>query len=215
MTDRLKLYNAALGECGERKLASLSESREPRRILDDVWDNGFINDVLAQGEWTFATRTIELPADDDTETQFGYANAFVIPTDHLKTVGLCEDERFDVPLLEYHVETGFWFADIDPIWVRYVSNDADYGSNLSIWPSDFCRWAEMYLAVRIQPRLTGSKADRAAMLKELKRLRLDAKSCDAMEKPTQFMPQGSWAASRGGRRVAGDRDRGSRSRLIG
>jgi len=212
-TTRLKLYNAALGICGERLLASLTEDREPRRIADTVWDNGLVDDVLAQGQWTFATRSIELSSDASTTTQFGYSKGFVQPTDMLRTVALCADERFNTPLTAYHVETGYWYADIDPIWVRYISNDADYGANLSLWPTDFCRFAELYFATLIQPRLTGSKADLMAMKKELRKSRLEAASCDAMEKPTQFAPQGSWVSARQGR--AGRSDRGSRSQLIG
>jgi len=37
-TSRLKLYNDALTACGESHLASLTEDREPRRLLDHVWD---------------------------------------------------------------------------------------------------------------------------------------------------------------------------------
>lgn len=211
-TDRLKLYNAALGLCEERKLATLSEDRSPRRKLDDVWDNGFVDEVLSEAMWIFATRTIELTADEDTETQFGFANAFVVQEDHLKTVALCEDESFNVPLTDYHVEAGFWYANVDPLWVRYVSNHADYGLDLSKWPPKFCRFAEQTLAIRIHPRLTGSSADLDKLKRDLKKITLEAKSADAWEKPTQFMPQGSWVGSRRGGRSA---ERGNRSRLIG
>ena len=40
MITRLQLYNSALLLLGERNLASLSENREPRRLLDHVWDTG-------------------------------------------------------------------------------------------------------------------------------------------------------------------------------
>ena len=213
MATRLGLYNAALRECGERKLADLSDDYGPRHMLDDVWSEGFIRDVLGQGQWSFATRSIELASDDDSETQFGYSFAFVQPTDIVRTVAFCSDERFDTPMTSYQVEAGYWYADIDPLFVRYVSDDADYGGNLSQWPEDFTRYAELRLAWRILPRLTGSKADRDQIAKAAKKALLDAKSTDAMEKPTQFAPRGLWVSSRTGRRSLADR--GSRSRLIG
>lgn len=213
MTTRLLLYQAALLECKERKLASLSEECEARRVLDDVWDGGFVNDVLSEGQWRFASRSVELTPEDDVETLFGYTNAFAIPTDHVRTTALCQDERFEVPLLGYQVETGFWYADLDPIYLTYVSNDADYGGDLSKWPPKFRRFAEIDLAYRIQPRLTGSGADRETIKKDRKRARTEAKSLDASESPTRFAPQGSWVSARlGGRRTL---ERGSRSRLIG
>jgi hypothetical protein len=211
---RLGIYSGALRECGERKLASLSDDYAPRHMLDDVWSDGFIRDVLGQGQFSFATRSIELAADADTEVQFGYAYAFVQPTDIVRTVAFCSDERFDTPMTSYQVEAGFWYADVDPLFVRYVSDDADYGGDLSMWPEEFTRYAELRMAWRILPRLTGSKADRAQIAKDAKRALLDAKSSDAMEKPTQFTPRGMWVSSRAGRRGTNG-DRGSRSRLIG
>ena len=39
-SDRLDVYNGALRRLGSRRLASLTENREPRRVLDDIWNNG-------------------------------------------------------------------------------------------------------------------------------------------------------------------------------
>jgi len=214
-TTRLALYNAALRECGERKLASLTDDVDHRYMLDDVWADGFVRDVLGQGQWVHGTRSIELASDADTETQFGYSYAFVQPDDLVRTIGLCVDERYETPVTAYQVEAGYWYADIDPLFVRYISDDADYGGDLSRWPDDFTRFAELRLAWRIQPRLTGSKTDRVQMAKDMKKALLDAKSTDAMEKPVAFPPRGSWVLSRAGRRGGGLRDRGSRTRLIG
>ena len=213
MTDRLTLYNAALLECKERKLASLTEECEARRVLDEVWGNGFIDDILNDGQWRFARRSVKLTHETDISVSFGYAYAFPQPTDLVSTVAFCQDERFQVPLLRYQVEAGYWYADIDPIYLTYVSNDANYGGNLSKWPQNFCRYAELYLATRIIPRLTGSKADRGEMDKRLKRLKLDAKNSDSQESPTSFLPQGTWTRSRGSR--SRRFDRGSTSQLIG
>lgn len=213
MTTRLLLYNAALLECKERKLAFPTEECEARRALDDVWDGGFLNDILSEGQWRFATRSVEMTPEEDVDVLFGYGNAFAIPEDHVRTTALCQDERFNIPLLDYQVETGFWYADLDPIFVAYVSNDPDYGGDLSKWPPRFRRLAEIELAYRVQPRLTGSNVDREMLLKLGKRARTEAKSLDASESPTRFAPLGTWARSRLGSRSSFDR--GSRNRLIG
>jgi hypothetical protein len=62
---RLSIYNGALRECQERKLASLSEDREPRRVLDDVWNDGdgLLRFVLRQKQWRFARRTVEIASE--------------------------------------------------------------------------------------------------------------------------------------------------------
>lgn len=213
MTTKLLLFNAALLECQERKLASLSEECEARRALDDVWDGGFLDDLLSEGQWRFATRSTEMSPDGDVEVLFGFENAYVIPDDHIRTTALCQDDRFTVPLLDYQVETGVWYADLDPIFVSYVSNDADWGGDLSKWPPAFRRLAELQLAWRILPRLTGSNADRVELMKLTRRARTEAKSLDASESPTRFSPPGRWVMSRLGSHSSFDR--GSRNRLIG
>jgi hypothetical protein len=213
---RLSIYNGALRECQERKLASLSEDREPRRVLDDVWNDGdgLLRFVLRQKQWRFARRTVEIASEASIEPSFGHQYAFVQPSDFVRTCKLCSDERLQVPITDYDVEAGYWYCDIDPIYVSYVSDDTDYGGNLSGWPPDFVLYVETHLASQIAGRLTGNKTDRNDLLK-LAKIRLnEATSADAMEGPTVFPPTGTWVRSRSGLRNS-RLDRGSRSRLIG
>jgi hypothetical protein len=213
---RLSIYQGALRECQERKLGSLSEDCESRRLLDDVWNDGdgLLRFVLRQKQWRFARRSVEIASEASIEPAFGYQYAFAQPSDFVRTTKICSDERLQLPILDYDVEAGYWYCDIDPMYVSYVSDDADYGGNLSGWPPDFVLYVETHLAAQIAGRLTGAKSDRNDLLK-LAKIRLnEAVSADAMEGPTVFPPVGSWVRSRGGRRDS-RLDRGSRSRLIG
>lgn len=215
MTDRLAIYNGALRECGERKLASLTENREPRRMLDDAWTagKGMVAFALGAKQWRFGRRSVELEPDAGIEASFGRANAYPLPDDHVRTCKLCSDERMEVPLLDYEVEAGYWFTDAETLYVSYISTDTDYGGNLTLWPPAFVLWVETHLASLIAPRLIGE--DKANRLIKLAAMRLkEAASVDAMEDPTKFPPPGSFVLSRRGHRSP-YRDRGPRSRLIG
>lgn len=213
MATRLGLYNSALRKCGERKLASLAENREPRRVLDSAWDDGLIAYCLEQGLWNFAMRTIELEYSPSVEPSFGLQRAFDKPTDFVRTAGLCSDEYFKNPLLQYTDEAGFWFADLDVIYVRYVSDDNAYGNDLSLWPETFSKFVSAYLAGEVCERITGSRTKADDIKKEARHLLIDARSKDAMAEPTTTLPQGSWTSARQGR--GGRRDRGNRGSLIG
>lgn len=214
MTDRLSLYNAALLELGERALATLSENREPRRLLDTVWQGGAVEECLATGQWKFAIRTAKLAPSPSFETDFGYRHAYVIPTDHVRTTGVFSDEFQKTPWLDYRVEAGFWFTDLEPLFVAYVSKDAAYGEALARWPTPFVRYVEAYLAGRIVNKLTQDKGEWERVYR-LVRMRLqEAASQDAMEGPTVFPPMGRWVASRLGR-SSGRYDRGTRGQLTG
>ena len=213
---KLTLFNGALLECKERELASLSEDVAARRLLDRAWaaSGGALDFCLGQGEWRFATRTIELASTTSVTPDFGYQKAFDKPTDHVRTVKLCSDEYQKTPLLGYAQEQSYFFADVDPIYLSYVSNDASYGADYSLWSPEFARYVELYLATKICGKLTMSDEDKKLLYAMMNKALLAAKSSNAMEGPTVFPPPGSWVSSRLGH-GAGRRDRGSRSSLIG
>jgi hypothetical protein len=120
------LYNSALTICGERTLASLTEDREPRRLLDLVWDNDGVKTCLEGGQWKFAMRTIRIDFSTTITPDFGYKRAFEKPSDWCATSALCSDEYFSSPLTEYVDENNVWYAELDEIYVRYVSDDSAY-----------------------------------------------------------------------------------------
>lgn len=208
-TTKLSVYNGALRLCKERRLASLSENREPRRLLDDVWDS-CVQSCLQMGQWTFGTRTQMLDYTPSIEPDFGYRRAFIQPDDMVRVTAICSDEYFTQPLLRYADERHYWYCDLDTIYVRFVSNDADYGLDMSLWPESFVKYLQADLADEIVGNLTG--ADSEKVEKETKKAKRQALSLDAMNKPTTFPPPGLWASSR----HQGSRfDRGNPNRLIG
>lgn len=211
MTTKLIVYNEALLCLGERKLASLSEDVEPRRVLDQIWDGGAVNYCLEKGLWNHAMRKQSITYDPDTDVEFGYTYAFNKPSDFIRIAAISLDERFSVPLLDYEEMSSFWFADNDTIYLAYVSNDSQYGGDLSLWPQTFAEYVGSYMAWKACGRLTQSKVDKDTLKNDMRDKLSDAKAKDAIASPTKIPPSGSWANSRGGR----TRDRGSRSRLIG
>jgi hypothetical protein len=206
MVDKLSLFNGALRVVGERKLASLTENRPSRYLLDSAWDDNAVDYVLEMGSWVFATRTMEYTYSPSIEPDFGFPYAFNIPDDHIRTVAICSDEFFQCPLLQRKEEAGYWFASLDKIYVRYVSNDAAYGNDYSLWPMTFVKFFQAYLALEIAPDLKNF-SDLERVKKVFKERLDDALSKDALADPTAFPPMGSWASSRlgGGSRYRGER----------
>ncbi len=214
MTDRLSLYNGALLDIGERELASLSENREPRRVLNQVWNEGAVDYILGLGQWKFAIRTVQMAPETSIEPEFGYQKAYAIPADHVRTTAVYADEYGNVPLTAYRREAGYIFTDIEPIYLGYVSNDVSYGGDLSTWPMEVVQAMQLYLAHRIVWRLTQNQEKTDRIEKAFRKMERDAKSSDAQEDPTKFPPMGSFTRARVGR-TSGRRDRGSRSTLTG
>lgn len=221
--DRLALYNGALMLAGETFLATLTEQREPRRLLDQVWDVGGVRACIEKAQWHFAMRAVRLDHDPAYARDWGYAYAFSKADDWVQTSAVCSDEFFRTPITSYQDEVGYWYADVDPIYIRYVSDDAAFGGNMSKWPASFCNFVKCYFASEILPKLAGDRAEQMRRIMgppgqpEKGQLHITfhmAKSSAAFGQPTQYPAQGAWSSARRGNR-AGNRDGGNRGSLIG
>ena len=196
MTSRLAIYNDALLICGERALSSLTEDREPRRLLDQVWQNEGVEYCLEEAQWYFAMRTVRVDYDPDVDPGFGVRRGFSKPSDWILTSALCADEYFRAPVTRYFDEAGFWYSDLDTLYVRYVSNDTEYGMDLARWPRTFTEFVAAHFATKVVLKLSNDedRLKKAVGLREgcLKK----AKNKCAMAMPTIFEAQGNWSKAR-------------------
>jgi hypothetical protein len=214
MTDKLSLYNGALRFAGERKLASLSEKGEKRNLLDDAWDNQAVDYCLEQAQWYFAMRAARLDSDPSYTAPFGFRYRFQKPADWIRTSYFCQDEYFNVPLTRNADEAGSWFADLTPVYAKWVSNDPAYGNNLGIWPPTFQQLVQCYLGLQIAPKLTASAARIKDMTAQYHAVLADARTKAAMAESEKFNPPGTWTQGRRGNRAIGW-DRGNRNTMFG
>lgn len=201
-TDRLKLYNAALMLCGVTTLhptTGLTANSEDRRQLDAAWDNDAVRTCLEAGQWNFAMRTVELPYTGDIEPPFGYARVFEKPDDLIRVAGVYSDAYGTEPLLKVKDYGEFFFADIDAIYVDYVSDDNEYGMDFAKWPQSFARYVEAYLADKVVLKVTAGDEKRILKVeRDLKLSKASALGKDAQKEPTQFPPESGWVRARGG-----------------
>lgn len=200
---RLTLYNDALLLAGERALASLAEANEPRRLLDQIYNNQGVDACLEEGQWEFAMRTIRIDYDPGITPTFGYVRAFDKPADWILTSALCSDESFRVPVLRYVDEAGFWYSDLDTLYVRYVSNDASYGGDMGKWPPSFKDLVAAHFASQLVLKTSNDESrlnmfiNPANPMHSIRgRALLKAKSKCAMASPTMLPSQGNWSKSR-------------------
>jgi hypothetical protein len=193
MASRLGIYNAALRHLGERRLASLTEDREPRYLLDEVYSD-VANYCLEQGFWNFAMRAVQLSSSSTIEPGFGFLYAFEKPADMVRPYEMSAFPEMRPPLLNIREETTYWAADWTTIYIRYVSSGADYGMNLAAWPSSFRLYVELFLAWSVAHSLTSY--GREDLMKEVARALKDARTKDALREPPGFPPLGTWGMSR-------------------
>lgn len=195
-TTKLALYNDAMRKLGHERLASLAEASTARYALDDVYDSN-LSFCLEAGFWNFAMRAVQIDSSASVTPTFGYTYAFTKPSDFVRLYKMSAEETMLTALNDFVDEPNYWFANPDPLFVKYVSSDTAYGADLSIWPATFSEFMALRLAVETCKRITGS-APSEEMKRDLKRAKADALSKDAMNEPPGRMPEGSWVSSRGG-----------------
>lgn len=213
MADKLAIFNSSLYELGHAPLASLTEGIEAQRVLTRLWER-VVEDCLSEASWNFAMRTVMFTADPDYDPQFGFTKVFEKPEDFVRLTAISADEHFSFPLLHYFDDGDHWAADVDPIYMRYVSNGDEYGWDLSRWPAPFTRYVELELAARAAIKISQGEGQKDRVEKDRDDARKKAKNIDALDQaqPT-FPPPSGWTTSRWGR--FGGRERGRRGSLIG
>ena len=211
MPTRLSLYNGALTvHLGEPPLSALTDDVPARYALDGVWDREGVRRCLQAGQWNFAARSAGIEYDPGITPQIGYAYAFEKPSDYVRTLGVFSDASLKSPYPNYDDEGAYIWSDLQTIYLRFVSDDNQYGGDLSLWPANFTAYAESFFADQIKEVV--SYKDAEALEAKVKRLLLDAQNTDAMGQPPKRAPRGSWASARG----TGHRsDLGSMGRLTG
>lgn len=198
---QLDIFNGALRVLGERKLATLTEAREPQRVLTDIWNEGkgSTRAMLEKGLWNFACRSQQLTYSPSITPPFGYQFAFNKTSDWVRTAQVCSDPYYNDPLTQYDDEAGYLFANLPNIYVKFVSDDAAYGNNYSLWPQAFIEYYEHYMAWRSCFRITQNKGKQDDIERDMDHLGIKARNLNAMDEPAKFFPQGSWSSARQGR----------------
>lgn len=202
MTSLLSLANGALRLLKDSRPLTQAEytngTRPVGRAIKAAIDGGAITYCLEEGLWKFATRSVMLDSapsvDDETE---GYTYVFTKPDDYIRTAGIYRAGAMNPndALTDYRDEAGYWFANIDPIYVAYISDDNAYGMDFSLWPQSFVKFVEAHLATEAAGPLAGEYKD---LVRVRKTLLGEALGKDAMSMPTRMLPTGNWNRARQG-----------------
>lgn len=195
MADRLSIYNGSLRLIGDARLDSLTEAHPARSSLDDAWVPS-VTEMLEAGMWNFAIRAVELSHDENVEPRFGYQYAFSKPADYVRLVGISQDASFRTGFEHYEDETGHWHADIDPLYLRYVSNHESYGWNVGAWRQSFSGALEALLAFNCGLPISGDRGNRNDMYQLYQTRLAKAKTLDAVDERVRFQPVGRLVRSR-------------------
>lgn len=193
---QLDAYNRVLVALGERRIASTSEQREPRRVLDDLYTD-CIQYCLEQGMWNFAMVSTALSA-ASSGAFMSYTTQFTKPSDLIHLFMASISSTFDPPLTgDYIDQGGSWYSNAtSALYVRYTSNGASFGANTALWTQSFGTYLVHTIAHWAALRITGSPAIEAAMERKAARYLLSALAIDSVPQLPGMRPFNSEARAK-------------------
>lgn len=198
--DKLGVFNKCLVEfLGERAISSLSESVKSRRVLYSIWDGDLVNYALSAGMWDFASRAIKIDETPSVAPAFGWLYAFEIPSDFVSLVELSDNEDFSGSYTEYDIDAKYIYSDQSYLYLKYISDDGDYGGDLSLWTPAFTDYVACLMANRAASPMLLSKSDRDRLEIKLTKMALPfAKNKNAQNRPNRRIERGTWSNARYG-----------------
>ncbi len=160
-TTQLQIYKRAILLCRQTPITALTDTVESRRLCDVHYDDT-LQCIMEGGFWTCALRTIEMTLDTAVDAAFGFDYAHTMPTDFVRWQMVSAYDALTDQLDEmdggkaFRIEGGYLWATTTPVYMRYVSNDAAYGLDLTKWSERMAEAASLELAARICAKLSGS-----------------------------------------------------------
>lgn len=188
------IYNDALMILGLDEITANDDDSNRRSKIDRVVDAGVVEDLLEDTGWTFALKSTKLQYDSSLEPSWGYDYVFGKPTDLHRIDGLFQDEYMYSPLKYYRDEGSYFFADVQEMYLQYLSSD--WLATPSDWPTFFKRLVAARLAQDVAPSLRSEGADPEYAMTVYEERKRSAEANDAMSSPPRKLAPGNWTQAR-------------------
>jgi hypothetical protein len=197
---RTQVINRALQLIAADTISDPDEDSASARAAKLEYD-GVVRSELSAYPWSFAKAQAQLAQDADAPL-FKFARSFTVPTDFLRLVELdnrwvftIDRQQVDVnPLPPYEIQGRAILTDFAaPLLIGY---NRDVAENTTIWHPLFEDVVVAAMAMVLANPLAKSttQVELAAKMKTAK-LR-EARRINAIQRPPDYMPDGSWRVSR-------------------
>ncbi|PJF23518.1 MAG: hypothetical protein CUN56_00530 [Phototrophicales bacterium] len=199
MADKLSLFNGALVEyLGERPLVSLNDNRAALRVLNAVYDDGFVRSILKEHPWDFALRDTKIDYNPSYSSSFTDGEyIFTVPSDLVRINAVSTSYSF-YDSIDYTITGDKLIAAAEELYIRYISDADSYGGDLSLWPQYAIDYAKVLLASKACVAINGDFALAKDLGNRARRALPKAESLDAANRPMRKKRYSSWVRSRGG-----------------
>ncbi len=189
MASTVGICNSALIKLGATTIMSLTEGSRNANLCLEQYEK-LRDDLLRAHNWNFAIMRARL-ARLSSAPAFGFAHAWQLPTDWLRTVAV-----FDSPAgagaVRYRIEGRRILADAEALWLRYVARIEDPNEMDASFREALAWRLAVDFAVPIAQSSTALRDAEEGFRSALVR----ARSVDAIEDFPEAPPESDWVAMR-------------------
>ncbi|MGE0255080.1 MAG: hypothetical protein AB7N54_13065 [Alphaproteobacteria bacterium] len=191
MADAVGIVNSALLKIGARATVTALTEGTPNANAAAALYPKVRDDLLRAHAWNFAAARVRL-AELAVPPAYGFARAFALPGDWLRTVAV-HDSEAGQGAVAYRMEGGAVLSDAAALWLAYVRRVTDANE----MTADFRETLALALAVELALPVANSGTLRDRLEATLRRRLRQARGIDAVEDFPPAFPAGSWANVRG------------------
>jgi len=186
----LSIYNSSLSLVGGTLLATISDNVRNAKLCNIHYDEAR-RVALSEGEWTFATKDLELDIPlVSTPSEWGYA--FQLPTDHIRLVKV-KRAKYDVVTNDDGLAI---LTNANPVQIKYVWDQM----NDILWSPFFTQAVIHKLASLICNAIAESRTLKQDLDDGYRSAINDARASDGRQQMTQRTKSDTFINVRGGAR---------------
>lgn len=181
--DKLGLYNDACRIAGVERLADLTEAREARFKLDEIFELGAVDYCLRIAMPAFARKTQAL-GNDGASVSPEFKATHTLPTDFITYLPrpdglptLYYDAALDQPVARQLRDGDTIYTDYETVYIRYIFRNEDYAT----WDPEFVKFFTAYLGMELAERIAPHRYSVAAA--KYKELLEGAQALAAIQEP--------------------------------
>lgn len=193
MPTRTNVINDALAKLDQPASAGPNDSSTWVRRVTTRYD-GVVRRLLSDHPWNFAEERVQLQK--LTEQPIGWEYAYNKPGDCMRIIKVSPTGiKSESPFREYDDSGGKIFTNMDPAYLFYISDR--YVNLEGSWPELFAYAVSLSLADLCSGPITNSRSKGETLERQAEKALSKAKSWDALQKPSELLPLGTWVRSMG------------------
>lgn len=178
MASAIEICNIALGQLGGERITSIENPETANEELCNLYYPIVRNRLLEEFDWSFLMKRVTLTVADASPPDWGYGNAFLIPSDAYRIIEVRNDTfEGKASSFKWRKEGKYITCDSSVIYLRYIATEAPSNEYTGMFVMAFAK----QLAADMCMQVAENRTLRQDLIVEAQGLLMDAINSDNMQ----------------------------------